>query len=176
MNGFSRIIVHANRRRTTRSGDENGNHMISRPPELSGKQGDTLLGSSVREILSGRIGAFGLFGVRRFPRLWICLTPHCSAVGPIDTAHGPQRGDSYQPKVQTLGTTPDTSTRSEGTPQIGKCRSLSDPSLCGVPSERIPVPDVPTHSRAMPIPGLHLSLVGIAPLGREMEGSATYSK
>jgi hypothetical protein len=32
------------------------------PPELSGKQGDTLLGFSVRELSSGRMGAFGLFG------------------------------------------------------------------------------------------------------------------
>jgi hypothetical protein len=47
------------------------------PPELSGKQGETLLDFSVREISIGRMGAFGLLGVRRFLRLWICLTPHC---------------------------------------------------------------------------------------------------
>ncbi len=60
-------------------------------PGRSGKQGDTLLGFSVRELSSRGVGALALFGVRRFPRLWLCLTPHCSAVLPIDTAHPPQR-------------------------------------------------------------------------------------
>jgi hypothetical protein len=109
------------------------------PPELSEKQGDTLLGFSVREFSSGRMGAFGLLGVRRFPRLWICLTPHWSAVLPIDTTHAPQRGDAYQPKVQPWIQRP---TR----PRVLKERRKSangarrtEPSSCGVPSERIRV-------------------------------------
>ncbi len=47
---------------------------VCQTPELSGRQGDTLLGFSVREISSGRMGAFGLFGVQRFSsahELWI---------------------------------------------------------------------------------------------------------
>jgi hypothetical protein len=96
--------------------------VISSPPEVSGKQGDTLLGFSVREISIGRMSAFGLFGVRQFPGLSICSTPHRSAVLPIDTAHAPQRGDAYQRRVQPWKG-PETGMRSEGTPHKHKDES-----------------------------------------------------
>ncbi len=78
------------------------------------------------------------------------------------TAHAPQRGGAYQPRVQTLGTAPDTSTRSEGTPPIGKC-GLHVRSILRRRSFR-------THPRSRTFPGLHPSLVGVAPLEREREG------
>jgi len=60
-------------------------------------------------------------------------------------------------QVQTLGTAPDTSTRSEGTPHIDKCRRHVR-SILMRRSFR-------THPRFRPFPGLHPSLVCAAPLG-----------
>jgi hypothetical protein len=79
-------------------------------------------------------------------------------------AHAPQRGGAYQPKVQPWEQRP-TRPRVLKERRISvKAARMSDPSLCGVPSERIPV--------SGPFPGLHPSLVCVAPLGRERKGPA----
>jgi hypothetical protein len=66
------------------------------------------------------------------------------------TAHAPQRGDAYQPKVQPWGRGPDATIVLKERGISANGGQVSDSSLCGVPSERIPISeDTPSQGGAL---------------------------